>query len=70
MKKIKSIKMSKKIKGKVVYQNLGMGCWGIVDQSGKEYRPVNMPEQLKQVGADVSVVVKGVEEDFFNGDVG
>jgi len=56
--------MQKRIKGKVVYQDLGMGCWGIVDQAGVEYRPVNMPEQLKKVGANVTVLVTDVEEDF------
>ncbi len=57
--------MSKiKIKGKVVYQKLGTGFWGIVDQSGKEWRPINMPEQLKKEGKTVSVDAKEVEEDM------
>lgn len=54
---------SKNIKGKVVYQNLGMGFWGIVDQDGNEWRPINMPEQLKYDGKEVSVSIKEVEED-------
>lgn len=52
-----------KITGKVVYQNLGMGCWGIVSDNGKEYRPVNMPEQLKTVGAEVVVSASSVNEE-------
>ena len=54
--------MAKSIQGKVVYQNLGPGCWGIIDQRGRQWRPVNMPEQLKTVGAEVSVSAKEVEE--------
>ena len=47
----------------MVYQNLGMGCWGIVDSRGKEFRPINMPEQLKTVGAEVEVVARDANED-------
>lgn len=53
-----------KIKGKVVYQKLSGGFWGIVDDNGREWRPVNMPEQLKQEGKQVSLKVKEVEEDM------
>ena len=56
--------MSKKITGKVVYQNLGVGFWGIVDKSGNEYRPINMPEQLKYKGAEVRVTIKEIEEEM------
>jgi len=52
-----------KITGKVVYQNIGMGCWGIVADNGKEYRPVNMPEQLKTKGAKVTVRASSVKEE-------
>lgn len=52
-----------KITGKVVYQNIGMGCWGIVASNGKEYRPVNMPEQLKTEGAKVTVSASPVKEE-------
>jgi len=49
------------ITGKVVYKNLGPGCWGIESSEG-EYRPVNFPEQLKQEGATVTVKAREVEE--------
>ena len=55
--------MSRLIKGKVVFQNLGMGFWGIIDNRGNEWRPVNMPEQLKKPGAEVSLRIKEVNED-------
>ena len=54
-----------RIKGKVVYMNLEMGFWGIVSQNGKEYRPVNMPEQLKTEGAEVSIVAHEADEMSF-----
>ena len=53
-----------KISGKVVYQNIGMGCWGIVADNGKEYRPVNMPEQLKTEGAKVTVTASKAKEEM------
>lgn len=55
---------TKKITGKVVYQNLGMGFYGIVDQNGNEWRPINMPEQLKYDGKKVEVSALEVEEDM------
>ncbi len=56
--------MSKKITGTVKYQDIGTGCWGIIDENGKEWRVVNMPEQLKTEGKKVTVSVKEVKEDF------
>lgn len=56
--------MSKSIKGTVKYQDIGTGCWGIIDEKGKEWRVVNMPEQLKFDGKKVSVSVKPAKEDF------
>ncbi|MEO1514115.1 MAG: hypothetical protein AAFV95_03855 [Bacteroidota bacterium] len=52
------------IKGKVVFQNIGPGCWGIVDDKGQEWRPVNMPEQLKYEGADVKIKARKIEEEM------
>lgn len=54
--------MSKVIRGKVCFQNLGVGFWGIIDNKGNEWRPVNMPEQLKKEGARVEVRAIEVEE--------
>ncbi len=52
---------SKRIKGTVTYQNLATGFWGIVDDKGNEWRPVNMPEQLKQEGKKVSLTIREVD---------
>lgn len=51
-----------KIKGKVVYQNLEMGFWGIEDAKGNQWRPIKMPEQLKHDGKEVEVKARKVEE--------
>ena len=53
-----------KIDGKVVYQNLGTGFWGIEDSKGNQWRPVNMPEQIKYEGKQVKIVATEVDEDM------
>ena len=52
-----------KIRGKVVYQKLGPGFWGIIGDNGEEYRPLNMPEQLKNEGSKVQCTAREIEED-------
>ena len=51
------------IVGKASHQNLGTGFWGITDAKGKQWRPENMPEQLKYEGATVRCKVKVVEDE-------
>ena len=52
-----------KITGKARYQNLGTGFWGIIGKDGQEWRPVNMPEQLKYEGKEVKIVAVEADED-------
>ena len=52
-----------KITGKARYQNLGTGFWGIIGKDGKEWRPVNMPEQLKYEGKTIEVEAAEVDEE-------
>ena len=47
-----------KIKGKVVYLSFEGGAYGIEDQHGKKYLPVNMPNQLKKDGAEVTCHIR------------
>ncbi len=54
----------KTIKGKVVYKNIGPGCWGIVDANGGEWRPIEMPQQLQKEGREAIVRARVVEEGF------
>ncbi len=42
-----------RITGKVVYLSFEGGAYGIIDQHGKKYLPINMPNQLKKDGAQV-----------------
>lgn len=49
-----------RIKGKVSFQNLGTGFWGIIDDKGNEWRPVHMPDQLKKEGKTVKITAKKV----------
>lgn len=50
------------ITGKALYQQIGPGFWGIVDKKGGEWRPINMPEQLKYEGREVTVEVVEVDD--------
>lgn len=53
---------SKRITGTVKWQSLATGFWGIIDEKGNEWRPVNMPEQLKTEGKKVTVTIQEVDE--------
>lgn len=52
------------IKGQAFQKEIGPGAWGIVTQDGIEYRPVNMPEQLKHDGAEVTCAVIEIAEEI------
>lgn len=54
------------IKGKVVYNKLGMGFWGIIDDAGNQWEPVNLPNQIKYDGKQVEVVAKETHEESIN----
>ncbi len=51
------------ITGTVRYQHLGPGFWGIIDKNGNQWRPINMPEQLKHEGQEVTVDAKEVNQE-------
>ena len=59
-----------KITGKVVFLSFEGGAYGIIDQNGKKYLPINMPNQLKKDGAQVvcSVRPADVESMFMWGE--
>ena len=55
--------MSKlKITGRVSYQNIATGFWGIIGNDGREWRPVNMPEQLKLEDRKVTVYATEMDD--------
>ncbi len=60
-----------RISGTVGYDDLGTGAWVIEDERGIKYLPINMPNQLKIVGEEVSVTAKVSDEEsaFMSGTV-
>lgn len=46
------------IRGEVTFVDLATGFWGIIDESGKKWRPVRMPEELKNKGVRVKITAK------------
>lgn len=55
--------MSKKktVSGKIVFQDLEGGFWGIIDEAGNHWMPINMPEQLKYPDKKVEVIIQEVD---------
>lgn len=53
-----------KIKGKVVYNNLGTGFWGIITDDGKQYEPANLPKKFQKEKEPISL--KARESDSFS----
>ena len=52
-----------KIRGRVVYMDLATGFWGVVDETGNNWRPVVMPERLRRQGLEVELTAETVAED-------
>ena len=52
----------KHITAKVSYHDLEGGFWGLTDTQGNDYRPINMPNQLKTQGVTVKCTVKLLED--------
>ncbi len=53
-----------KITGKVVFQNISTGIWGIIDKKGNQWEVMNMPKSMKVEGKEVSVTA--IEENSFS----
>ena len=54
--------MKFRVKGTVAYQDLETGFWSIIGDDGKQYRPVNFPEQIKLEGKNVKVTLRPIDE--------
>jgi hypothetical protein len=50
-----------RITGKVVFLSFEGGAYGIIDQKGRKFLPINMPNQLKKEGAEVVCSVRPAE---------
>jgi len=53
--------MAKKIKGKVVYKDISTGFWGIEDEDGNKWRPVDMPEEMQREGHTFELTIEPLE---------
>ncbi len=53
--------MAKSIKGKVSFQNIETGFWGIIDDAGNKWMIIEMPEQLKYDGKSVEVMIEPID---------
>ncbi len=51
----------KRISGRVVHKKLEGGFWGIIDDEGREWLPLNFPEQLKTEGKKVNLTLREVD---------
>lgn len=51
------------LEGEVKYFNLETGFWGLIDKDGKEWLPLNLPEQLKYEGSKIKIKAKEVKAD-------
>lgn len=49
-----------KIKGRVGYQNLSGGFWGIIDEQGAKWKPQEMPKELQKEGLEVEIKAKKI----------
>ncbi len=54
----------RKISGRIAYYDIGPGFWGITDDKGNQWRPVNTPNQLKTDGARVVCTVEEIADDM------
>ena len=61
--------MRKTIKGKIEYQTIEGGFWGIVASDGSKWQIINMPEQLKYSGRQVKVTIEVIDANEYD-DVG
>ncbi|MCS6967175.1 MAG: hypothetical protein RMJ44_02050 [Cytophagales bacterium] len=50
------------VTGRVTYQAIATGFWGIVDEQGKKWRMVNPPSALCKEGLHISAEVRVLEE--------
>ncbi len=55
---------NKRVAATVTYIPQSGGFWGLIGEKGEEWRPVNMPEQLKYDGKRVDVVLAEADDDF------
>jgi aminopeptidase N len=53
--------MSTTIRGKVTFQDLEGGFWGIISHEGKPYKPDQMPAELQKQGLEVEIEAEEIK---------
>jgi hypothetical protein len=51
------------VKGKIVYFELGLGFYGIIDEDGRKWRPVKLPTALQKNELKGTFSLREVTED-------
>ena len=51
----------KLISGKVTYQNISTGFWGIIGDNGEQWLPVNLPASQQKEGQFVRLNVREID---------
>ncbi len=54
--------MVKHITATVVFIDLELGFWGLVERDGSKYQPLHFPEQLKHKNATVEVTIQILQD--------
>jgi hypothetical protein len=52
------------VKGTVSYQDIGPGFWAIIDENGRKWRPVKMPQALRKAGTSGTFEIQEVVEEM------
>ena len=50
-----------KIKGTVQFIDLSTGFWGIVDEKGRKWRPVDLASELQKNGLSVQMTIQPLD---------
>lgn len=45
----------------IVYKDIEGGFWGMITEDGKQYLPMEFPEQLKHEGRSVAVTLQEID---------
>lgn len=53
-----------RIEGKIVYMPIEGGFWGVIDDKGNEWLPMDMPDELKKDGLMVILEVRKIKDAF------
>ena len=50
--------MKKEIIATIAFQDIGVGFYGIIDENGNQYFPINLPEKHRKEGQVVTLTIE------------